>query len=160
MAAFLAIGLLLVACSGDDDASPTTSGPEPTTPDDGSSNSPVVVDGGRPAVDPAQVLGLRLTEGAPIADPATAIARVDGTPLTAEEVAAIVARLPEWVVPDDDRQSFNRPDDLAAAAPRRRHDRHPVPARGGRPGGRATRRRCRSRWSGSSRRASSTSPRS
>lgn len=106
----LVTALVLGACSGgDDDASPTTTAPtEATIPDETGTNPTVVnVAGGETAG--VQPLGLRLSEGTASATEAIATPLVSGTPLTADEVAALLARLPEWVVPGDDPRPFNRP---------------------------------------------------
>lgn len=108
-AAFVALGLALTGCwfGGDDDdaESPATTVPTTTDPDDG----PEVNVEGAPTDDQAAQLGLRLSEGAPADDVPVTIDVVEGTPIGNAEVQAILDRLPEWVVPDTDRQAFNRP---------------------------------------------------
>ncbi|MEP4652187.1 MAG: hypothetical protein ABJ314_18550, partial [Ilumatobacter sp.] len=106
-ALLVAAAMAAAGCSGDDDSSnPTTTvegartDPEPgggvTTPD--GTRSP---GDGAAGVVPA-ALGVRLSEGTAAAAVAPSVAVVDGTPLTPEEVAAVLDRLPDWDVPDDD----------------------------------------------------------
>ncbi|MEP6298754.1 MAG: alpha-2-macroglobulin family protein, partial [Ilumatobacter sp.] len=113
-ALLVAAAMAAAGCSGDDDSSnPTTTvegartDPEPgggvTTPD--GTRSP---GDGAAGVVPA-ALGVRLSEGTAAAAVAPSVAVVDGTPLTPEEVAAVLDRLPDWDVPDDDATDFNRP---------------------------------------------------
>jgi uncharacterized protein YfaS (alpha-2-macroglobulin family) len=107
-AGLLAACLLLTGCWGggdDDDATSSTTAPA------SSDGGPIVSVAGATPTDgvTGQALGLRLSEGAPIRDAATLPTVVDGTPLGPDEVAAIIARLPDWVVPEDDRATFERP---------------------------------------------------
>jgi alpha-2-macroglobulin len=103
--------MVVAACSGggSDESAPTTTGPG------GATNTPVVdtpvgdpnVNGG--TTQPTGQLGLRLSEGQPAAAPGDPIDVVDGTPLSAAEIAAVLDRLPDWVVPPTDIAEFNRP---------------------------------------------------
>ncbi len=116
MALGLAGVLLVPACSwfGDDDsAGPTTTSAATTTttPSDGTPSVVDVSGQGDPASDLGVTqLGIRLSDGARV-DAADATAVVDGEPLDADEIAAIIDRLPDWIVPDTDRRDFNRPPD-------------------------------------------------
>jgi uncharacterized protein YfaS (alpha-2-macroglobulin family) len=119
VAGILLVGLIAGCTNGDDRTDTTdrtTSGD--THDDDGtSSDVPVTVDGvpvtgdGAGDDDQPAVLGLRLSEGQASTTPGELLARVDGTPLTPDEIDAVLARLPEWTVPPDDVTQFNRPAD-------------------------------------------------
>ncbi len=116
MALLVAAAMTAAACSGDDDSS------NPTTTAEGARNTPEVGPGGGGStpggtgptgdgdtnVVPA-ALGVRLSEGTAAAAIGPSVAVVDGTALTPDEVAAVLDRLPEWDVPDDDVTDFNRP---------------------------------------------------
>ncbi|MDX2378567.1 MAG: alpha-2-macroglobulin family protein [Acidimicrobiia bacterium] len=106
--------LIIAACSGSDDGGSSS---EPPIDTGGESTGAIVVNpssggtvgaGGGPAdaID-ATPVGLRLSEGAPA--PAGPVTVAEGTPLSDQEVAAILARLPDWDVPADDRLEFRRP---------------------------------------------------
>jgi hypothetical protein len=109
---------MLASCTGDDDTTTTDPDTPSSTDSQGhgaSSDVPVTV-GGIPVTEDGEdteptVLGLRLSEGRAETDPAQLLTRVDGTPLTPEEIAAVLARMPEWSVPGDDVEHFNRPAD-------------------------------------------------
>ncbi|MBT8202767.1 MAG: hypothetical protein HKN74_00455 [Acidimicrobiia bacterium] len=59
---------------------------------------------------PGEPLTVRLSAGtAQIFEDPAPISVVDGEPLDEDAVAAIFDRLPEWMVPADDRLDFNRP---------------------------------------------------
>ena len=109
--AILACAVALSGCwwGGDDDAdepaAEQTTTTLPTDPDP----DPVVTVEGVPDAIAATPLGLRLSEGAPLAAPAEPVTLVEGTELTADEVRAVIDRLPAWVVPEADRETFNRP---------------------------------------------------
>jgi alpha-2-macroglobulin len=103
----------MAACtggSGSDESAPTATGP------DGATNTPVLVNppGESNGADdvttgPTAQLGLRLSEGSPGAAQVDPVNVIDGVVLTDAEVAAVLDRLPEWVVPDTDVAEFNRP---------------------------------------------------
>ncbi len=107
--------LVLTSCSsGSDDASPTTTTTVvPVTTTDDGTDPIVTVDGVAvdPTADQARPLGLRLSEGLAAAESAAALDLVEGVPLTAEEIASILDRLPTWEVPSSDQVGFNRPVD-------------------------------------------------
>lgn len=92
------------ACSSGGERSSASSTTSPTA------GGTVTIDGSEPG-GPAAGLGLRLSEGARSAPTPEAAAVVAGAPLPDDEVAAMLDRLPEWVVPDTDRQDFKRPTD-------------------------------------------------
>jgi uncharacterized protein YfaS (alpha-2-macroglobulin family) len=104
--------LLITACSGDDATAPssgatTTTGGPATAP----SRPPVVTVGG---VDIAGLsserrLGVRLSEGTAEVAADDSIEVLDGTPLSADEIAAITGRLPQWEIPASDVTTFNFP---------------------------------------------------
>ena len=114
--ALLAItAMTIAACSGGGgDTSPSTTV-------EGALNTPATVpasgDGSTGGGDGAagaesgsgSELGLRLSEGTPVSETAEPLATAEGTPLTEEEVAAVIGRLPEWTVPGSDVVDFNRP---------------------------------------------------
>ena len=105
---------LLAGCTGDDDErAHTTDGPATTDSSDDNDDVPVTIDGVpvTPSDDDTQAtpLGLRLSEGHASTTPADLLAVLEGSPLTADEIAAVLARLPEWIVPADDVEPFNRP---------------------------------------------------
>ncbi len=54
-------------------------------------------------------LGVRLSEGTPAGEVEDSATVVDGTPLGSADIAALFARLPEWIVPGADQVDFNRP---------------------------------------------------
>lgn len=108
MATVAAVALGACTSGGDDDTTSTT-----TVPSDGSvTNPPEVVTtpvSGTDVGDPG-AFAVRLSEGGPVGlGPADAVSVADGDPLDADDVSAILGRLPEWIVPDDDRREFNRP---------------------------------------------------
>ena len=107
----LACAVAISGCwwGGDDDepatAQPTTtllSDPDPD-PD------PVVTVDGLPDATDVAPVGLRLSEGAAVAAPPDPVTLVEGSELTAPEVRAVLDRLPEWAVPESDREEFERP---------------------------------------------------
>jgi len=121
MAAVMVAGALVAgACSGDDagqpDATPDTAGEvtvdRPSSPDQAGPGAPVGPGGpvgtGTGTAGGPSTIGLRLSEGAPA--PATPIEVVPGAPLDDAAVAAILDRLPDWDLPDDDRAEFRLPD--------------------------------------------------
>jgi alpha-2-macroglobulin len=109
-AVVLACAVALSGCwwGGDDDDEPaadeTTTTVRPAVDTD-----PVVTVQGLPDQSGASLLGIRLSEGRATTATVEPVAVVDGTALTAEQVQAIVDRLPAWAVPDSDREDFNRP---------------------------------------------------
>lgn len=116
--AWVVAALMAVAsCSGgSDDASPTTLAPPNTvtgidgnTGSSGTEGLPSRADGGLAQGAMGGELAIRLSEGA--AATAAPVSLVSGTPLDAAQVAAVLERLPEWDVPDDDQVDFNRPTD-------------------------------------------------
>src|SRR4051794_7381104 len=106
VAGLLLVGLL-AACTGGDDRRDTTEGT--ATDGDGTSHGtsnpdvPVTVAGAPVTSGPHDAaptaVGLRLSEGRTAAAPADPLALVDGTPLTPDEIDAVLARLPEWSAP-------------------------------------------------------------
>ncbi len=111
-AAAIAAAMLLTGCwGGDDDDSDAP--PDATSPSTTIDDEPIVSIEGVAATDEAAVarLGLRLSEGTPARPLGDNIDLVEGAALTADEIAAILDRLPTWVIPDADQQEFNRPAD-------------------------------------------------
>lgn len=102
-ATLLALTVLASACGGGDEARD----PAPTpTAGDGSSDSTAA----GTAVGTTARLGVRLSEGAAAAQAVTAaVARVQGTPLPADRVEAILAALPPLPADPEDVTDFNRP---------------------------------------------------
>ncbi len=96
----IAMALLASSCSSGNDASETQDPSEESTT--GSQPGPST----KPIVMP---VGLHLSEGQAQIGDFEAIDLVDGIALSDAEVAAILARLPDWKVPADDRLDFNRP---------------------------------------------------
>ncbi|MGA9277126.1 alpha-2-macroglobulin family protein [Ilumatobacter sp.] len=120
VALLAAAAVTVAACSGGDDTAPTTTAEGATnTPSDSNSNSSAGSDQPGSGVGPVGAaaattiseasLGLRLSEGTAVAGASDAVAVVDGIPLTDDEVAAVLDRLPEWGVPANDVVEFNRP---------------------------------------------------
>jgi alpha-2-macroglobulin len=107
LAGALVLALIAGACSGDDDGDETD--PPSTTPSSNAATSPEIVSTTPDPEQAAAQVGLRLSEGAAIERPAEAVPVVAGEPLAPDVVAAILARLPEWDVPADDRRTFQRP---------------------------------------------------
>lgn len=100
----VALALASTGCwfgGDDDDAEPPTTNTVPTTsrPDD----TPEVNIEGAATVDTVEQLGLRLSEGSPVDEAATAVDVVAGTPIDPADVQAIIDRLPPWDVPGSDR---------------------------------------------------------
>ncbi|MFK7919544.1 MAG: alpha-2-macroglobulin family protein [Ilumatobacter sp.] len=111
-AIFAAAAMLATACTGNDDA-----GTGPTTTVEGARNTPEGpaaggAGGGVVSADivPAS-LGVSLSNGTASAAEPTSLAVIDGDALDPDEVGAVLDRLPEWDVPDDDVIDFNRPVD-------------------------------------------------
>ncbi len=107
VAAALALALVAGACSGDD--GDRTEEPAATGAPTGPGASPEI---GSITPGPGQTaarVGLRLGEGSALTRPVEALPLVAGQPLAPDAVAAILARLPEWDVPIDDRRTFQRP---------------------------------------------------
>lgn len=112
-ATILAASIALTGCffgGDDDDAEPDGSTPT-TLPDR-------VVEPGEPIVTVAgaggtavggSTLGITLNEGIATESAASSAEVIAGTPLTADETAALIARLPAWNVSDDDRTDFRLP---------------------------------------------------
>ena len=94
------IGLVAGACSGGDSGSTTTSGVP--TPIGGDHTDPLA------GIAP-RTFGLQLSQGQAVAAPPEPTTVVEGEALAAEELAAIVDRLPDWIVDDADREPFNWP---------------------------------------------------
>ncbi len=111
-AALLAASLVLGACwwGGDDDDADDDTAPSSTaTDDDGVTDGPILTVAGTTTEAAAAKLGIRLSEGAPSVSTTDSPSVVAGTPLTADEIAALLGRLPEWDVPPADQVEFNRP---------------------------------------------------
>ena len=117
VAGILLVGLFAGCTNGEDRTDTTDNTTSTGTDDDDGTGTdvPVTVDGvpvsGNPDDDQPGVLGLRLSEGQASTTPAELLALVDGTPLTPDEIDAVLARLPEWSFPPDDVSQFNRPAD-------------------------------------------------
>ncbi|WP_158412165.1 alpha-2-macroglobulin family protein [Ilumatobacter nonamiensis] len=115
---FAAFAVTAAACTGGDDPDPSS---DPTTTVHGASNTPAnaPADGGSGQevangfADPVGAgdayVGLRLSEGSPGDESGESVTVVEGTPLTDDEVAAVLDRLPEWDLPSTDVSDFERP---------------------------------------------------
>jgi uncharacterized protein YfaS (alpha-2-macroglobulin family) len=103
----LATSLVLTACWGDDDEEDGQPSSTTTTV----VTEPVVSVAGATSVDATELLGIRLSEGAAAGVTEAAVPVVDGSPLDDDEVAALLDRLPAWVLPPDegDGDEFVRP---------------------------------------------------
>ena len=97
------IALVVTACSGGDDGGLDDATPASPSQPSGPAAS-IVAPGST-----AQLLSLRLSEGSAFAGAAASPPVVEGTPLSDDEVAEVLGRLPSWEVPETDRQEFNRP---------------------------------------------------
>lgn len=110
-AAILACAVSLSGCwwGGDDDDDEPATAETSTTVADAPDPEPTVTIDGLPAATTAIPLGIRLSEGQPLAAEPEPVQLVEGTELTPDEVQAVIDRLPAWAVPDTDREPFNRP---------------------------------------------------
>lgn len=109
LAGALVLAIVAGACSGGDDGGDTDDAPAtPTTSADAAGSPEVVTVTPDPAQRATQV-GLRLGEGSAADRPVETLPVVSGEPLGPEAIAAILARLPEWDLPDHDRTTFQRP---------------------------------------------------
>jgi uncharacterized protein YfaS (alpha-2-macroglobulin family) len=104
------MGLLAAACDDGGSTSPSTtasptgsSTPDDTTPGGGDTGS------GTGANDAPRVFGLRLSQGEAPEATADDTPVVTGDQLTPEQIAAITARLPEWVDDGSGAEPFNWP---------------------------------------------------
>ncbi len=106
----LAIALALVAgaCSDDGDpaSSSTSSSTSTTAPDGSSATDP---GGSGPGTSPALFSGIRLSKGVARAAAATPTPLVEGSPLDAASIQAVLDRLPAWIGADTDSQPFRFP---------------------------------------------------
>ena len=111
-ATVLAAAFLLSGCwfGGDDEAEPAAT-TTPTTVTDDPAVAPVVNVGGATPTDEGAVarVGLRLSEGQPVAATSDPVEVVTGTPIAPADVEAIFDRLPPWDVPAIDVTEFERP---------------------------------------------------
>ena len=111
----LAAVVSISACSGsgDDDGATSTDAPPTSAAADitiSDRSSAVTIEAPSTAGTEGvggDALAIRLSDGAPVEQPM--VTQVAGTPLTDAEVAAILDRLPDWVLPDDDRRDLNLP---------------------------------------------------
>ena len=102
MVAVLVLALVAAVCVSDDKANPDQVGATPPT-----STTPRPVQGSAPLGEP---LSVRLTPGiAQTAVRPDPVEVVEGEYLSDAVVASIFDRLPEWLVPDENRLDFNRP---------------------------------------------------
>ncbi|MEY2958146.1 MAG: hypothetical protein RLZZ01_714, partial [Actinomycetota bacterium] len=101
----LVVSLVAAACSGGGESTDPTSS---STPAGTGSPGPVVNVAGRQPEGFSPV-GLRLSEGEPSAVDPEPVTVVGGTPLSPQQIAAVLDRLPEWEVPVDDRQVISLP---------------------------------------------------
>ena len=122
----LVFALVAAMCMSRDDTEPTTTVAAPSSP-----SVPTAVQALAP---PGQPLSVRLSAGSAVnlVDPQP-ITVVEGEPLDDAAVAAIVDRLPEWVIPQDDRQEFRRPTETLAPPRTGNTIDNPCPAPGGAP---------------------------
>ena len=98
------IGLFAAGCeNGGSSSPPTTPDPGSSVPDDSTPNS------GTRSADAPRVFGLRLSEGEASDTVLDVPAVVAGDELTAEQISAITARLPEWVDDGSGVEAFNWP---------------------------------------------------
>lgn len=107
----VACAIALSGCwwGGDDEADDPSTETTSTTVAPDLDDEAVVTVAGLPEVAATSPLGIRLSEGEAVSADAEPTALVEGTALTPEEVQAVIDRLPEWSVPDDDREEFDRP---------------------------------------------------
>ena len=110
--------MAIAACSGGGgDTSPTTTvegatnTPSTVPASGGGTGTDAGTGTGTGGSDSGSQLGLRLSEGTPVAAADETLTVAEGTPLTDAEVAAVLDRLPEWTVPETDVVDFNRPVD-------------------------------------------------
>jgi hypothetical protein len=102
----MAAVLLLGACSsgGDEEAGPSTTVPAGTSTGTGT-------DGGETPEEIGDGVGarlrVRLSEGE--GSTPAALTQVEGTPLTDDEIAAVLGRLEPWDLPDEEEPGFVRP---------------------------------------------------
>ncbi|MDO9173667.1 MAG: Ig-like domain-containing protein, partial [Actinomycetota bacterium] len=97
----VALALVVAACSDGDGATTTsTAVPVPI----GTTPTPAVADGAAP-----RLFGLTLSEGRAAASTPDTTPVVDGDQLPDDRLDEIVDRLPEWIHPANDRDSFNWP---------------------------------------------------
>ena len=106
----IACTMTLTGCwwGGDDDDSQGAATTVAERPD-GPGDPIVTVEGAGLSTARSGVLGIQLSEGTPTVESIDPVSVVDGTPLDPADVAAIFARLPDWIVPDADQTDFNRP---------------------------------------------------
>ncbi len=108
LAGLLAIALIAACTSGDDGAAPestTTTAVEDSSPD---GNGTGTGEPGGPAPTRA-TLGLRLSQGQPVAPTDDVVEVVEGETLDADAVAAVIARLPEWSADRELAEEFSWP---------------------------------------------------
>ncbi|MDJ0960345.1 MAG: alpha-2-macroglobulin family protein [Acidimicrobiia bacterium] len=122
----LVFALVAAMCMSRDDTEPTTTVAAPS--------SPAVPTAVQALAPPGQPLSVRLSAGSAVnlVDPGP-ITLVEGEPLDDATVAAILERLPEWVIPQDDRLEFRRPAETLAPPRSGATIDVPFPAPGGEP---------------------------
>ena len=100
----LVIALIATMCTGSDDSEPVGIGGSRTTTSSGQPNAVAAF------AQTGEPLSVRLSAGsAQNVAAVQPISLVAGTPLSEEAIAAVIDRLPEWILPDNDRLDFNRP---------------------------------------------------
>ena len=107
----LAVVLGFVAASCDDggSTSPTTVAPVTTDGSTPDGTTPDTVPGGDTSGDAPRLFGLKLSEGEAAATTPDVVSVVDGEQLTPEQIAAVTARLPEWIDDGSGAQPFAWP---------------------------------------------------
>ncbi|MCP3996332.1 MAG: hypothetical protein GY722_14930, partial [bacterium] len=97
----LVIAVIASMCTGSDEAEPVGIGGPRTTAGPGEPNVIVAF------TQTGEPLSVRLSAGtAQNVAAAQPISLVEGEPLSEEAIAAVIDRLPEWILLDDDRQDF------------------------------------------------------
>ena len=104
----ITFALVAAACSDDGDSanSSTSTSTSTTTLESSSTTGP---DGTGPGTSPTLFAGIRLSKGVARAAAATPTPLVEGTPLDAAAIEAVLDRLPAWIGADTDTQPFRFP---------------------------------------------------
>lgn len=112
VATLLAGALVTSACSrSSSNSDDTTSTPPTTTSQSTATSQPIITINGSSELTapPTTVLGVNLSEGAPVVATPTGLVVVPGDPLSDDDYAAVLTRLPPWDVPAGDVDGFELP---------------------------------------------------